>query len=64
MDKNLNTYSMRIKEWFGWHFPELTKICPDSETYCRIVNLIQNRENMSEDSVQEIEDIVHDGELA
>ena len=19
MDKNLNTFSMRIKEWFGWH---------------------------------------------
>jgi len=26
LDKELNSYMMRIKEWYGWHFPELTKI--------------------------------------
>lgn len=31
---------MRIKEWFAWHFPELTKIVTDNEVYVRIVNLI------------------------
>jgi len=23
MDKNINTFCMRLKEWFSWHFPEL-----------------------------------------
>jgi nucleolar protein 56 len=40
LDKNLNTFSMRIKEWFSWHFPELAKIVTDNYTYVRIVNLI------------------------
>lgn len=25
LDKQLNTYAMRVKEWYGWHFPELAK---------------------------------------
>jgi nucleolar protein 58 len=24
--KELNTYAIRIREWYGWHFPELAKI--------------------------------------
>lgn len=26
IEKNLNTFSMRIKEGYGWHFPELNKL--------------------------------------
>ena len=26
LDKEINTYAMRVKEWFGWHFPEMVKI--------------------------------------
>ncbi len=33
----LNTYAMRAREWYGWHFPELAKILNDNETYCRVV---------------------------
>jgi hypothetical protein len=22
LDKELNTYAMRVREWYGWHFPE------------------------------------------
>lgn len=40
MDKNLNTFAMRVKEWFGWHFPELAKVVADNEAFIRIVNLI------------------------
>ena len=41
LDKNLNTFSMRIKEWFSWHFPELAKIVTDNYTYVRLVDHIQ-----------------------
>lgn len=26
LDKELNTYAMRVREWYGWHFPEMTKV--------------------------------------
>ncbi len=28
--QELNTYAMRVKEWYGWHFPELAKILNDN----------------------------------
>jgi nucleolar protein 58 len=37
LDKELNTYSMRLKEWYGWHFPELAKIVADNAAYARLV---------------------------
>ena len=40
MEKNLNLFCMRIKEWYAWHFPELSKIIPDNRTYVRCVKLI------------------------
>lgn len=29
IDKEMNNYAMRLKEWFGWHFPELIKSITD-----------------------------------
>jgi nucleolar protein 58 len=40
LDKEINTYSMRIKEWYGWHFPELSKIVGDNIQYARVVQLL------------------------
>lgn len=55
---------MRIKEWFGWHFPEMAKIVTDNESYVRCVQLIQNRDYMDEETLTGLEEILHDGELA
>jgi len=33
LDKELNNYAMRLKEWYSWHFPELAKIITDNITY-------------------------------
>jgi nucleolar protein 56 len=41
LDKNINSFCMRIKEWFGWHFPELARIVSDNGMYVRIVHLIE-----------------------
>ena len=30
LDKDANTFAMRLKEWFAWHFPEMTKIVTDN----------------------------------
>ncbi|KAI9889441.1 MAG: Nucleolar protein 58 [Vezdaea aestivalis] len=37
LDKDLNTNAMRVKEWYGWHFPELAKIINDNLAYARII---------------------------
>jgi nucleolar protein 56 len=41
LDKNINSFCMRIKEWFGWHFPEVNKIVSDNYTYVRVIQLIE-----------------------
>ena len=40
LDKELNNYNMRCREWYGWHFPELGKIVTDNLTYARAVKAI------------------------
>ncbi|KAF1931124.1 Nop domain-containing protein [Didymella exigua CBS 183.55] len=37
LDKQLNTYAMRVKEWYGWHFPELARILNDNLAYSKVV---------------------------
>ena len=65
MDKDLNTFAMRLKEWFAWHFPELTKIVNDNSIYARVVNLCDaRRDNLTEDIKEELESIVLDEEKA
>jgi RNA processing factor Prp31 len=38
LDKELNTYAMRVREWYGWHFPEMTKIVADNIAYAKAVS--------------------------
>lgn len=30
LDKAINTFSMRVREWYSWHFPELVKIVSEN----------------------------------
>jgi nucleolar protein 56 len=64
MDKNINTFVMRLKEWFSWHFPELGKIITDNGIFCKVVRHIEKRENVTEDIKDELTNIVLDDEKA
>jgi RNA processing factor Prp31 len=56
---------MRLKEWFGWHFPELAKIVNDNQIFARIVNhLDSKRDNITDDSKEAITQILLDEEKA
>ncbi|CAM9961066.1 unnamed protein product [Discosporangium mesarthrocarpum] len=46
MDKEINTYAMRVKEWFGWHFPEMAKIVNDNMHYAKCVMRMGVRMNV------------------
>lgn len=58
LDKVINGFAMKIKEWYGWHFPELVKIVPDTEAYCKAVLAIRRKDEYSE----EVRDFERDGE--
>jgi len=45
LDKELNNYIMRAREWYGWHFPELGKIITDNLAYIRCVEVMGTRDN-------------------
>lgn len=45
LDKELNNYAMRVKEWYGWHFPELAKILNDNIAYAKLVLKMGMRAN-------------------
>ncbi|KAI8472473.1 MAG: MAR-binding protein [Monoraphidium minutum] len=44
LDKELNTYAMRVREWYGWHFPEMTKIVGDNIAYAKAIKLMGTRD--------------------
>ncbi|EME28572.1 box C/D snoRNP component Nop58 [Galdieria sulphuraria] len=54
LDKEINTYSMRLREWYGWHFPELAKIVNDNTIYARIVHRVGIRTNAKNTQLDDI----------
>ncbi|KAJ8410124.1 hypothetical protein AAFF_G00211650, partial [Aldrovandia affinis] len=54
LDKELNNYIMRCREWYGWHFPELGKIVTDNLAYCKSVRKIGDRTNVATSDLSEI----------
>ncbi|KAL4931117.1 RNA-processing protein NOP58 [Aspergillus undulatus] len=54
LDKELNNYAMRVKEWYGWHFPELAKILNDNIAYSRLVLKMGMRSNFENADLTEI----------
>jgi len=46
LDKEINTYAMRVKEWYGWHFPELARLLNDNMVYAKFVKVLGSRSNI------------------
>lgn len=55
---------MRLKEWYSWHFPELTKIVNDNAIFSKLVLLMEKRDNITDEMKERITDIVLDDEKA
>jgi nucleolar protein 56 len=43
MDKDLNTFAMRVREWYSWHFPELKDVVKDNIMFARAAAYIQDK---------------------
>lgn len=64
LDKDINTFAMRIREWYSYHFPELVKIVPDNYLYAKVAHHIKDRKNLSDASIPELEEIIMDSSKA
>jgi nucleolar protein 56 len=53
LDKSLNLFMNRIREWFGLHYPELDRLLDKHETYARLVVNLGTRNNFTEKKLEE-----------
>lgn len=54
LDKELNVYAMRVKEWYGWHFPEMARIINDNLAYSRVILKMGMRTSAVKADLEEI----------
>lgn len=45
LDKNINTFAMRVREWYAWHFPELAKIVTDNVAFAKVARVVRVRDS-------------------
>ena len=52
LDKSLNVFMSRLREWFGLHYPELDRQLDKHETYARLVVNLGTRENFTAENLE------------
>jgi len=45
---------MRIKEWYGWHFPEMSRIVADNTMYAKVVKTMGMLKNAAECDLSDV----------
>lgn len=60
LDKDVNLFSMRIREWYGYHFPELVRLVPDNHQYARVAQFIGDKDVLNEEKLPELAAILDD----
>lgn len=48
IDKSLNIFMARLREWYGLHFPEINRLIEKHEKYAKIVSKYGLRKNITE----------------
>ncbi|KAK9995483.1 hypothetical protein SO802_020169 [Lithocarpus litseifolius] len=64
LDKDVNSFSMRVREWYSWHFPELVKIVNDNYLYAKAAKYIEDKSKLTEDKIPGLTDILGDEDKA
>ncbi|XP_021719799.1 nucleolar protein 56-like [Chenopodium quinoa] len=64
LDKDVNSFSMRVREWYSWHFPELVKIVNDNYLYAKLAKYIENKSELSEEKLSDLTEVVGDEDKA
>ncbi|GFR43940.1 hypothetical protein Agub_g5079 [Astrephomene gubernaculifera] len=58
LDKDINTFVMRVREWYSWHFPELVKIVNDNYQYARLALVVKDKSALSEEHLPAMAEIL------
>ncbi|KAF0986046.1 hypothetical protein HZS_2882, partial [Henneguya salminicola] len=58
LDKDINTFSQRIREWYSYHFPELYPILKDNFLFAKCTYFIGDRNKLTEDHIEELNNII------
>ncbi|KAL6721151.1 Nucleolar protein 56 [Lecanora helva] len=65
LDKAINMFSMRVREWYSWHFPELIRIISDNREYAKLALWICDKERLSDNDKDDLTAQVNgDSEIA
>lgn len=57
LDKTFNLFANRLREWYGYYFPEMGGIVDESDKYVRLVATLNGRSNLKAD------DLINEGLL-
>jgi len=52
LDKTLNLFMSRVREWYGLHFPELDRLIDKHETYARLIVNLGRRDNFTVENLE------------
>jgi nucleolar protein 56 len=63
LDKDVNTFSMRIREWYGYTFPELAKLVQDHLLFARAAQFIGNKATLDESKLEELTELLEGNEV-
>lgn len=64
LDKDINTFAMRVREWYSWHFPELKELVPDNFLFARCASFIKDKSKLTDEQLAGLTEIVGDEEIA
>ena len=60
LDKAINTFSMRVREWYSWHFPELIRIVSENHQYAKLALFIGDKKRLSDKDLHDLAAQVND----
>lgn len=62
LDKGINLFAQKIREWYGWHFPELYSIVSDNLGYARVALFVGDKSTLTDEKVHELAALVDEDE--
>lgn len=58
MDRDINLHCMRLREWYGLHFPELSSVIEDNKEYLEAVVVIGKKEDLDGAKAERLQEVV------
>jgi len=52
VEKTLNLFMSRVREWYGLHFPELSRLVEKHETYAKLASDLGDRSNFTIENIE------------